>query len=249
VPFAEYDRMPLWQRTAILAGVILASALLAKLIDLRMARRKLAPGAETRYRVLRRAIMTSVVAVGALSGLLVIPQVRAVAGGLLASSAIIGLIIGFASQRTLANFAAGLLIAFTQPLRIGDRVTVDGVEGTVEEIALTYTFIRTADNARVVIPNERLASDTVRNSTIVDRETLAEITLQVPLATDLAAAMTAVRDEMAADQQVTAFVSGLADRATITVRAWAPTPHDAEHLRSELLLRAHSRLRGEGIYV
>ena len=110
-----------------------------------MARKKLAPGAETRYRVLRRSVMTAIVFVGILSSLLVIPQVRAVAGGLLASSAILGLVVGFASQRTLANFAAGILIAFTQPLRIGDRVSIEGIEGiegTVEEIDLTYTFVQ-----------------------------------------------------------------------------------------------------------
>ena len=83
-----------------------------------------------------------------------IPQVRAVAGGLLASSAVLGVIIGFASQKTLGNFVAGLLIAISQPLRLGDHVTVDGTDGTVEEIGLTYTFIRTEDDARIVIPNE-----------------------------------------------------------------------------------------------
>src|ERR687885_343751 len=143
--------MPLWHRLPVLAGVILASAVAAKLIDVRMRRKRLEPGVETRYQVLRRSIMTGVVAVGVLSGLLVIPQVRAIAGGILASSAVLTVILGFAAQRTLANFAAGILIAFTQPLRLGDRVAVDGAEGIVEEIGLTYTFIRTDDNRRVVI--------------------------------------------------------------------------------------------------
>src|SRR5438093_4413757 len=146
--------MPFWHRLVIVGAVILVSAVIAKLIDLRMARKKLAPGAETRYRVLRRSVMTAVVFVGILSSLLVIPQVRAVAGGLLASSAILGLVVGFASQRTLANFAAGILIAFTQPLRIGDRVSIEGIEGTVEEIDLTYTFVRADAHTRLVIPNE-----------------------------------------------------------------------------------------------
>ena len=89
--------------------------------------------------------------------------------------------LGFAAQRTLGNVIAGLLIAFSQPVRIGDRVTIDEQTGTVEEIHLTYTFIRTEDNARLVIPNETLASDTIRNATIVDRKQLAEVSFQVPL--------------------------------------------------------------------
>src|SRR5438045_1491382 len=88
----------------------------------------------TRYRVLRRTVVATIAFVGILSALLVIPQVRAVAGGLLASSAVLGIVIGFASQRTIGNFVAGLLIAFTQPIRLGDRVEVDGVPGTVEAI-------------------------------------------------------------------------------------------------------------------
>src|SRR4051812_4540972 len=120
--------MPLWHRLVIFVGVILASALLARLIDLRMRRKELNPASQTRYQVLRRSIITGIVGIGILSGLLVIPQVRAVAGGVLASSAVLTLILGFAAQRTLANFAAGVLIAFTQPLRLGDRVEVGGLE-------------------------------------------------------------------------------------------------------------------------
>ena len=125
--------------------------------------------------------------------LLVIPQVRAVAGGLLASSAVIGIVIGFASQRTLGNFVAGLLIAFNQPVRLGDDVVIENTEGTVEEIGLIYTFVRTENGDRLVIPNEKLASDTIRNSTIRSREKVAEISLQVPLGQDLGAVVDRLR--------------------------------------------------------
>src|ERR671939_5210 len=105
--------MPLWHRLIIVAVVLLVTALVARLIDRRIARRDLAPESVTRYRVLRRSVATGIVFVGLLSALLVIPQVRAVAGGLLASSAVVGLVIGFASQPTIGNFVPGLFIAFT----------------------------------------------------------------------------------------------------------------------------------------
>jgi small conductance mechanosensitive channel len=240
--------MPLWQRFAIAGAVILATLLLAKVIDRRMARYSLAPGAETRYRVLRRTIVSTIIFVGVLSALFALPQIRAVAGALLASSAIIGLVIGFASQRTIGNFVAGLLIAFTQPLRIGDRVSVDQTAGTVEEITLTYTYIRTDDNVRLVIPNEKLASDTIRNESILSRETLAQITVEVPLDTDLAAAVQLLEEEVGSERRSGAFVSRLADQATITVRAWASTEREAARLEADLRLRAHARLRAHGIY-
>jgi small conductance mechanosensitive channel len=240
--------MPLWHRLAVLAGVIALSVLVAKVIDTRMQRKRLEPGAQTRYQVLRRSIVTAVVAVGVLSGLLVIPQVRALAGGLLASSAVLTLIIGFAAQRTLGNFAAGILIAFSQPLRLGDRVTVDDKEGVVEEIGLTYTFIRTDDNRRVVIPNEKLASDTIRNATIRSRETLAQITVQVPLDRDLQAVLDVLRREIDPERQGQVFVSALDGAATVTVRAWAPDAQAAQHLEADLRLRAHASLRAAGVY-
>jgi len=240
--------MPYWERLAILGGVVLGSLVLARVVDLRMCRRELAPGAETRYRVLRRTVVSAIVFVALMSGLLVIPQVRAIAGALLASGAVLGLIVGFASQRTLGNFAAGLLIAFTQPLRLGDRIVIDGTEGVVEEIRLTHTFVRADDDTRLVIPNEKLASDTIRNSTIVDRAQRAEVTVQVPLSSDLEAVLELLRGEVAAEREPHVYVSGLEDNATITVGALAVDPDDADRLERELRLRAHRRLRAAGIF-
>jgi small conductance mechanosensitive channel len=238
--------MPFLDRILVVAGVLAVTALVAQLIDRRMAKRQLAPEAATRYRVLRRTITSIIFAIGILSALLVIPQVRAVAGGILASSAILGLVVGFAARSTLANGIAGVLIAFSQPVRLGDRVEVDGVKGTVEEIGLSYTFIRTIDNARLVIPNEKLASDTIRNLTIVSREQLAEVAVQVPLDKDLGAAVEALRSETAPDK-VDVSVTGLEGAATVTLRAWVPDEAETERLESELRLRAHTRLHAEGL--
>jgi small-conductance mechanosensitive channel len=213
-----------------------------------MRRSQLEAGAVTRYRVLRRGIMAAIVVVALLSGLLIIPQVRAIAGALLASSAVIGLVVGFASQRTLANFAAGVLIAFTQPLRLGDRIVIDGVEGVVEEIRLTHTFVRADDDTRLVVPNEKLASDTIRNSTIVDRAQRAEITVQVPLSTDLENVIELLRAACAAERELEVFVAGIEGNASVTLRVLAADPADAERLEHELRLRAHQKLRGAGIF-
>src|SRR5207237_8777515 len=101
--------MPFWHRVAIAAGVFLAVSLVARIIDWRLAKRQLAPEAVTRYRVLRRSITTTILVVGFFSALLVIPQVRAVAGGLLASSAVLGVIIAFASQQALGYSTLGPL--------------------------------------------------------------------------------------------------------------------------------------------
>lgn len=237
--------MPLWHRLVVVGAVLLLTALVARLLDARIARRQLDAVQRTRYRVLRRSVATAVVVVGVLSALLVIPQVRAVAGGLLASSAVVGLVIGFASQRTIGNFVAGLLIAFTQPLRLGDRVEFEGNAGIVEEIGLTYTFIRADDDTRLVIPNEKLASDTIRNSTIRARHALAEVSVQVPLEGDLGRVVELLR-EASPDGEV--LVTGIADKAIVTVREWTPDAAGADRVASDLRLRAHERLRAAGVY-
>ena len=234
-----------WYRLIVAGIVMVATVVLARMIDRRIARRDLPPEAITRYRVLRRSITTTIIFVGLLSALLVIPQVRAVAGGLLASSAVIGIVIGFASQRTLGNFVAGLLIAFNQPLRLGDNVVIENTEGTVEEIGLIYTFVRTENGDRLVIPNEKLASDTILNSTIRSREKVAEISLQVPLGQDLGAVVDRLRT-IAGDGEV--FVSDLSDNPTVVVQVAADDRSSAERLERELRLRAYEVLRAEGVY-
>jgi len=240
--------MPFWHRVVIAAVVIAAALVAAKLADLALGRRTLPPEAVTRYRVVRRLAISTIVFVGVLSALLVIPQVRAVAGGLLASSAVLGVIVGFASQRTLGNFVAGIMIAIAQPIRLGDRVTYAGEQGVVEEIGLSFTLIRAPDGDRLVVPNEKLASDTIRNSTIRSQERFAEITVQVPLSADLGAVVEAVREELAGDRETSVFVSALDGDATLTIRAPAGDEDVARRLEGELRLRAHERLRTLGVW-
>ena len=235
--------MEIWERWLLVGGIVLGAVVLAKVVDWRMSRRQLPAAAATRYGILRRSVMTAIIVVGILSGLLVVPQVRAIAAGLLASSAIVGLVVGFAAQRPLANFVAGIVIAFTQPLRLGDLVTVDDVGGVVEEIGLTYTFIKTPDNERLVIPNEKLASDTILNSTIVSREKLAQVSIQVPLDKDLDAVVDLLRTETAGDPRSDVLVTGLNGTATVTVRSWAPDASELERTQSDLRQRVARRLR------
>ncbi len=240
--------MPFWHRLVIAAVVLLLITAAARLVDWWLARKPVPPEVETRYRVLRRAITTTIIAVGLFSALLVIPQVRAVAGALLASSAILGVILGLASQQTLGNFIAGILIATTQPVRIGDRVSYADEHGVVEEIGLTYTFIRTVDRRRLVVPNSKLASDTIINSSIRSRETFAEVSVPVPLSADLESAVGALREDVAGEREADVYVSSLNGTATVTLRAAASDDAAAERLEHELRLRAHKRLRALGVW-
>ena len=235
-----------WVRLVIVCAVIVGAAVVAKLVDLRMSRRELPPEAATRYRVLRRSLMGAIIFVGVVSALLVIPQVRAIAGGLLASSAILGLIIGLAAQRTLSNFVAGVMIGLAQPIRLGDRIELAKGQGVVEEIGLVYTRIRQDDRTRLVIPNDLLASDTIKNSTIVSLERLAEITVPVPRDKDLQAVVDLLQEVAAPSELLVTALEG--DSAVVTLRAWADDEASARRLESDLRLGAQRRLREAGVY-
>jgi len=221
----------------IAVGVIVAASVVAKLIDWRISRHDLAPGVVTRYRVLRRTLFASIVFVGVLSALLVIPGIRAVAGGVLASSAVIGLVIGFASQRTIGNVVAGVLIAASQPLRLGHEVGVEGTRGVVEEIGLTYTWIRTRDNDRLVVPNEKIASDSIRNSTIHSSNTLAEASVQVPVA-----GLRRTVEALGADGDEVYVTDLGTDTATVLVRRWVDEEGAADRAASDLRIALAERL-------
>jgi small-conductance mechanosensitive channel len=234
--------MPSVHQWLIVACVVVGAVVLARLLDRWLTRRSLPPEVVTRYRVFRGGLQAAIIFVGVLSALLVIPPVRAIAGGLLASSAMLSIVIGFAAQRTLGNFVAGILIAVSQPVRLGDDVEIGGIRGIVEEIGLTYTFIRCADETRLVIPNEKLASDTIKNSTIRSRGMHAVVTVQVPLATDLRALVASLQQEAGDRGEV--FVSDLAaGNAAVTVRLPAPDQTAAERLESDLRIRIAERLK------
>jgi small-conductance mechanosensitive channel len=241
--------MPFWHRIVLAVAVFAFVWILSRVVDWWLERRgPLAPEAQTRYLVLRRAVTATILVVGFLSALLVIPQVRAVAGGLLASSAVLGIVLGLAAQQVLSNFMAGLVIASTQPVRIGDRVTYASEEGTVEEIGLTYTFIRTLDERRLVVPNSKLASETIINASIRSSETRAEVTVQLPLTADIGAALDALREEIAGERDPEVYLGSLDGTATVIVRALASDEHGADRLEHDLRLRAHRRLRELGIW-
>lgn len=243
-----------WKRAAIVGGVVLSALLAARLADRALARRLArSPEMLTRYRVLRRMLFVTIGVLGALSALLVVPGVRAVAGSILASSAIAGLVIGFAARSTLANFVAGLLIAFTQPLRIGDRVQAAGFEGAVEEVGLTYTVLRAPDGSRIFVPNELLASGVVKNATLATPRQLACARIGVPLGADLERALAALTDE---SRPLLASAAGLLARVeavdatgvTLAVEVWTDSAEGVAELEPQLRRAAYRRLRDEGVY-
>lgn len=117
----------------------------------------------TRLRVVRRLVFVLIVFIGIALALTQIDGVRRLATGILASSALLGLIVGLAARQSVANLVAGVMIAVTQPIRIGDRITIDETTGRVENITLASTFIDPGDGRLMVVPNEHVVGTAVFN--------------------------------------------------------------------------------------
>ena len=125
---------------------------------------------KTRLRFLRRLAFAIVLVVLAMIALSQFTELKRLAGGILASTAVLGLIVGFAAQHTIGNLVAGVQIAVSQPFRIGDRITFDENEGRVTDITLSYTYIDPGDGSHFVIPNQLLVEGVVHNHSTEDTQ-------------------------------------------------------------------------------
>jgi small-conductance mechanosensitive channel len=234
------------------AIAVIAAVVIAKLVDRAIAGRgaklreavgagELSPVASTRLRLLRRLIFALIIVIGLAFALLQFPGLKRIATGILASSAVLGLVVGFAARQVLANAVAGVLLAITQPIRIGDLVTFEDETGTVEDMRLTYTYLRAADGRRVVIPNERLAESTIHNHTITDPRVHVEVSLWIPPYADVRRALELVRE---GEQDVDADVAEV-DKEGIRIVAgtWAPTPDQKGAMEAGLRARCLERLQ------
>lgn len=196
-----------------------------------------------------------------------IPGLEKIGSSILASAGILTAAVALASQEALSNFIGGVFIVVGKPFKLGDFIDVDGVAaGTVIEITLRHTVIRNAENRMILIPNSKINSSTITNSTIGDPATCAFIEVGVSYNDDLDKAMEVLRDEVmkhpslidrrseaekeAGEPQVKVKVMALGD-SSITLRAWAwaASSGDAATMRFDLYKNIKERYDKEGIEI
>ena len=124
----------------------------------------------TRLRLLRRLLFLVVFLVLAAIAIAQFTELKRLATGILASTAVLAAIIGFAAQHTIANMVAGVQIAVSQPIKIGDRISFEEIDGRVTDITLSYTYVNPGDGTSVVIPNQLLVEGIVHNLSTEDTQ-------------------------------------------------------------------------------
>lgn len=137
-----------------------------------------------------------------------------------------GLAVGLALQGSLANFAGGILILFFKPFKAGDVIDAQGYVGTVQEIQIFNTILRTLDNQRVIIPNGLLSNGCVKNL-FIEKTRRVDMTFGISYGDDVLAAKAVLQEVMDADDRVLKepcvdiFVSAHADSSVnFVVRPW-----------------------------
>jgi small-conductance mechanosensitive channel len=164
-----------------------ATGVATKVTDTSMSR-----ATATRLRMVRRLVFAAIIVVGLGIALSQFDKLNKLANAVLASSAVLGLVLGFAAQKILANPLAGILLAISQPIRIGDSVTIEEETGRVADLTLSHTFIDTGDGRLVIVPNETVVTNVVVNRSTGNLSAPAMASLWIPADADVARAREAL---------------------------------------------------------
>lgn len=220
-----------------------------------------------RYRFFIHFTWCLIVVIGVGVAIYFIPALRSVSVSIFAGAGVLAVIVGFAAQAALANVVSGLFIAVFKPYRVGDWIKVEeDFFGTVEDITLRHTVIRTPQNKRIVIPNSQMGAETVENWSIEDQRICQFVEQSVSLDADIDKALAIMQDEaekhpktIDARRQkekdegmpiVKANVVGFGD-SSVRLRAWVwcPDPRSALDVGWDLSKSIKQRFDKDGIEV
>ncbi|HEY8966879.1 MAG TPA: mechanosensitive ion channel domain-containing protein, partial [Candidatus Methylacidiphilales bacterium] len=210
-------------------------------LDLKAKDNHAARSIQTRVRILRKfaVVFNGLLCVSAL--LMLIPGIRTLGTSILASAGVAGIVLGFAAQKSLSTLFAGLQIALTQPIRLGDQLILLGDSGTVEEITLTYVVFKTWDGRRQIVPITYFIEQPFQNWSRLPTPLTCVLKLRVdfslPLEPVRAAARKWVEESPHWNRQTYAFQVTDADGATMELRIIAGVPDSGASFNLQCELR------------
>ena len=194
--------------------------------------------------ILTRVGVAVVALIFAWAVLSTIPATKSLAQAALASGAVLAIFVGVAVSTPLGNLGAGVLIAFTQPIRLGDRISVADQSGVVEEMSLSYTVLSTDEGRHVFVPNLQIVSAVVVNRSVADPRRIVTVDLPVALGGPLERARSVTLDATAdiakdAGLDVDVRVGSVGEKIVwLTVTAMAPPEADTGKIASDVRIAA-----------
>jgi small conductance mechanosensitive channel len=185
--------------------------------------------------------------------IMVLGQFGVQTASIIAAIGAIGLAIGLALQGTLQNIAAGIMLLALRPFRIGEYVEVGSIAGTIEEIGLFATKLRSVDGVYVLAPNSTLWNQPVRNFTR-NGVRRTDVTLSIGSWNDIDRAQKTLLAIAGAEKRIRrepapiAFVAGLGDSVSLTLRYWT-SAGDYFPTQIDMTKRAKQAFDSEGISI
>jgi small conductance mechanosensitive channel len=206
----------------------------------------------TTFSFLLRVVVAITAIIGLWSVLSIFPSTEEIARAFLASGAVLALIAGLALTTPLGNLGSGVLLAFTQPVRLGDRIEIDGFTGIVDEMSLSYTALTTDEGRRIFVPNSKMASSTLVNRSVDDPRRLVTVSLPVRVDAPLPDARRVALEAVAsapegAELDLDVRVGQVTEKtAWLDVVAFAPFGADSSRVASDVRERALGALSEAG---
>ncbi|MFZ4831884.1 DUF3772 domain-containing protein [Rouxiella sp. Mn2063] len=162
--------------------------------------------------------------------------------------------IGFGLQEIVKNFISGLILLTERPVKVGDLVTISGVEGDIRRINVRATEIQLSDRSTVIVPNSQFISQNVRNATMGNAQGVATIALTFPLDIDPEAVRNLLLDAYKQHESIletpapsVSFKELSPDGIVLSVTGYVNSPRLVSSTKSALLYEILKRLRNEGI--
>ena len=200
-------------------------------------------------------LLKIVYAIFLLAGIAIITPILGVnLTGLLVAGGIVGIAIGFASQKVVSNFLSGIFLLIERPIKIGDQIIMGNIAGFVEDMGIMSTIVRTYDGLYVRIPNEQLFSSSITNP-VANVARRFEYTISISYRNDAEKAIRIIKDVIETHPfalkipEPSVFVDSLGDSGVnIIARIWAPSIVWLE-VKMELLWKIKYELEKNGIEI
>jgi len=221
----------------------------------------------TNYLFLRNGINFIFFIVGTILIFYIIPPLRSLGLTLFAGAGIFAAIIGFASQQAFSNIVGGIFIVIFKPFRVGDIIKIGTQNwGTVENITLRHTVIKSFENQRYIIPNSTVSSETILNSSIDDPKICVFLEMGISYDSNVDLAMKIMQEEAMShpkyidnrtaeelenkEPPVVTRLIGFGD-SSVNLRAyvWAQEPIEGFILKTDLYKSVKERFEKEGIEI
>lgn len=219
----------------------------------RQGQKDIIKGVKTRFTVIRRTLILCLVTLWILA--MVLPFVGKLPTTMISIIiAISTAVVGIAARPLVENMISGIVISFSKQLRVGDTLMMDGQYGSVEDISITHTKIKTWDWKRYVIPNSRMLNKEFINLTLNDTLLWAYLEFSVSYDVDLdkvsqiARKVAATSPHHNAQEEPQFWVMRMEKESVICwVAAWAESPGEAWNLKSDVATKLIREFREQGI--